>query len=227
VYDLASRHIPAELLAAPDPNETEEAYQDWTVHRRIGSVGLLEARAGDAWLGIYGFKTRERRAAVARLVEQRRLVEVRVEGFDQPLYLRNQDLPTLDRVLGSDDPPPRAVFLAPIDNLMWDRRFLKELFDFHYRWEVYKPVAEREYGYYVLPVLYGDRFVARFEPVRDKESGALIVKGWWWEDGVSPSEQMCAELDRCFNRFLRYLGAEDLRVGTELVDSADLGWLVS
>ena len=227
VYDLASRHVPAELLAAPDPNETEEAYQDWYVHRRIGSVGLLGARAGDAWLGIFGFKTRERRAAVARLLDQGRLVEVCVEGFGDPLYLRSQDRPTLDRVLVSGDPSPRAAILAPIDNLMWDRRFLEELFGFYYRWEVYKPVAERQFGYYVLPILYGDRFVARFEPVRDKESGALIIKGWWWEDGASPSDGMRAELARCFRRFLRYLGAEELRVGSELVEQADLGWLTS
>jgi uncharacterized protein YcaQ len=225
VYDLASRHVPADLLAAPDPNETEEAYQDWYVHRRVGSVGLLGARAGDAWLGISRFKTRERRAAVARLLDRGRLVEVRVEGIDHPLYLRSQDRPTLDQVLASDDPPPQAVFLAPIDNLMWDRRFLEELFGFYYRWEVYKPVAEREYGYYVLPILYGDRFVARFEPARDKENGALVIKGWWWEDGISPSDRMQAELARCFERFLRYLGAEELRVGSELVDSANLGWL--
>jgi len=225
VYDLASRHVPAELLAAPDPNETEEAYQDWTVHRRIGSVGLLGARAGDAWLGIFGFKTRERRAAVARLLEQDRLIEVRVEGFGHPLYLRSKDRSILDRVLVSDDPSPQAAILAPIDNLMWDRRFLEELFGFYYVWEVYKPVAERQFGYYVLPILYGDRFVARFEPVRDKESGALIIKGWWWEDGISPSDGMQAELARCFRRFLRYLGAEELRIGSELVDLADLGWL--
>jgi uncharacterized protein YcaQ len=188
-------------------------------------VGLLGARAGDAWLGIFGFKTRERRAAVARLLDQGRLQEVRAEGIGYPLYLRSQDRPTLDRVLASDGPSPQAAILAPIDNLMWDRRFLEELFGFYYIWEVYKPVAERQFGYYVLPILYGDRFVARFEPTRDKESGALIIKGWWWEDGVGPSDGMRAELTRCFNRFLRYLGTEELRVGSELVEQADLDWL--
>ena len=91
-------------------------------------------------------------------------------------------------------------------------------FDPAYR---FHPVCES------LPSLVDDgHLVARFEPVRDKESGALVIKGWWWEDGVCPSDRMQAELARCFRRFLRYLGAEELRVGRELADSADLGWLL-
>ena len=115
--------------------------------------------------------------------------------------------------------------LAPLDNLLWARELVEQLFGFGYTWEVYKPVAEREYGYYVLPVLYGDRFVARFEPARDKRNGALVIKGWWWEPGVTPSPEMHTRLQDCLERFLRYLGAETITMDGEVSKRADLSWL--
>ena len=166
-----------------------------------------------------------RKAALARLLERDQVIEVRVEGIDPPLYLRSEDKMTLDRALDSDDVSPRAAIVAPLDNLLWDRRFVEALFGFYYVWEVYKPVAERRYGYYVLPILYGDRFVARFEPGRDKKSRALLIKNWWWEDGVTPSDEMRSSLRRCFERFLGILGTDDLRVDSEVVEKAGLDWL--
>ncbi|MCP4540998.1 MAG: winged helix-turn-helix domain-containing protein [Chloroflexi bacterium] len=225
VYDFASNHIPAELLSAPEPNETEEQYHDWYVLRRIGSVGLMWNKSGDAWLAMPGIKSKERKATLARLIEQDKVLEVRVQGIDLPLYMRSEDSPILNRVLDSDTPPPRAVILAPLDNLIWDRRFIEALFDFYYVWEVYKPVVERRYGYYVLPILYGDRFVARFEPGRDKKSGACIIKNWWWEEGITPSEEMLSALRYCFRQFLGYLGTDDLQVDDKAAEQVD--WLVS
>ncbi len=222
VYDFARNHISAELLSAPDPNETEEQFHDWYVLRRLGSVGLLWGMAGGAWLAMPGIKSKERKAALGRLLERGQVVEVGVQGIKSPLYMRSADRIALDRILDGDDLPPRAAILAPLDNLIWDRRFAHELFDFYYRWEVYTPVAKRQYGYYVLPVLYGDRFVARFEPGRDKKSRALIVKNWWWEPGLVPSEEMRAELRRCFERFLGFLGADTVQIDGRTAEQAGL-----
>jgi uncharacterized protein YcaQ len=227
VYDFARNHIPAQVLSAPDPNQTEEQFYDWYVLRRLGSVGLLWGMAGGAWLAMHGLQTRGRKVALARLLERGQIVEVDVQGMKAPLYLRSEDRMALDRILDGDDLPPRAAILAPLDNLIWDRGFIHELFGFYYRWEVYTPVAKRQYGYYVLPVLYGDRFVARFEPGRDKESGALIVKKWWWEPGVVPSPQMRAELRRCFERFLGYLGADDVQIDSQTAEQAGLDFSFS
>jgi uncharacterized protein YcaQ len=227
VYDFAHRHLPGELLSASDPNQTEEQYQDWYVLRRIGSVGLLWNRSGDAWLGMPEIKSKERNRALTRLLRQGKVVEVCVEGIEPPLYMRSEDKGRLDHTLDPDDPPSRATIMAPLDNLLWDRRLAKELFDFEYRWEVYKPVAERRYGYYVLPILYGDRFVARFEPGRDKKSGTLIIKKWWWESGVIPSERMQSDLRQCFKRFLRYLGTDNFQIDGKTAEQEGLDWLMS
>jgi len=224
VYDLASRHIPEELLLEPDPHVTQEQYHDWHVLRRIGSVGLLWNK-GSVWAGIYGAGSKERAAAITRLMRQGKAVEVRVEGVKTPLYMRSQDLTELDIVMESDGPTPRTAILAPLDNLLWERDLVGQLFGFDYTWEVYKPVTERRYGYYVLPILYGDRFIARFEPGRDKKSGALIIKNWWWEPGISRSEKTHIDLQQCLKQFLKYLGTDNLRIDSKLVEEEGLAWL--
>jgi hypothetical protein len=223
VYDLASRHIPAQLLAAPDPNETDDQYLDWHVLRRVGGMGLVWNRAGEAWLGIQDAKSQERSAALARLVQRRQVIEVQVDGVGTPLYMRAQDAARLNGRT-SKTQTPRAAILAPLDNLLWDRRLVKALFDFSYVWEVYKPVEQRKYGYYVLPILYGDRFIARFEPGRDKQSGALVINKWWWERDVTLSKRMQSDLRDCLRRFLHYLGADEWIIEKH-AQRAGLDWL--
>ena len=224
VYDLASRHIPGEILNAPDPHETQEQYHDWHILRRIGGVGMLWD-THSVWHAIYRADASERAAALTRLIEQEKAIEVHVEGINKPFYMRSRDMVELDSVRESDSILPRAAILAPLDNLLWGREMVKQLFGFDYTWEVYKPVAERKYGYYVLPILYSDRFIARFEPGRDKKSGALIIKNWWWESGVELSTEMKAALRDCFARFLAYLGTDNVEVDKALARREGLDWL--
>jgi uncharacterized protein len=226
VYDFSKRHIPQDLLLASDPNRTEEQYRDWYVLRRITSVGLIWNRAGDAWLGMSGIKSQERLESLKRLLEQERVCKVIVEGINYPFFARNQHIRHLQETTEEELTNPQAAVIAPLDNLMWDRRLIKELFNFEYRWEVYKPASQRSYGYYVLPVLYGDKFVARFEPARDRKISCLIVKNWWWEPDVVPSEDMKRALQSCFQRFLVYLGADNLEVEQPVQRSKHMEWLL-
>jgi len=84
---------------------------------------------------------------------------------------------------------PGVAFLAPLDPLAWDRDLLLRLYGFDYRWEVYVPVHKRRWGYYVLPLLYGDRIVGRIEPRIDRKAGALRVLDIWWEEGFDPLDE--------------------------------------
>ena len=206
-YDLTERLIPERYRAAEDPFATDERYYAWFVPRRIGSVGLLWNRPSDAWIGIRGLKSRERNEAFAALVREERIVPVRVEGIAHPLYVRSEDRPILERAVADDGPNERASVLAPLDNLMWDRNLIRELFGFEYRWEVYKPAAQRQYGYYVLPVVYGDRIVARFDPVKHRKGAPLAFHNWWWEDGVDKEDaRMARAIAVGLERFAGQLG---------------------
>jgi uncharacterized protein len=99
-------------------------------------------------------------------------------------------------------PAQRVTFLSPFDRLVYDRDRAEALWAFHYRLEIYVPAAKREYGYYVLPILRGDRVIGRIEPVHDRKPGRLHVRGVWWEDGVRP-----VSLDRPLESLARWLGA--------------------
>ncbi len=224
VFDFAYHHIPKEILEAPEPNETDQQYREWHVLRRIGSVGLLWGRSGDAWIGIKGTKSKERSEALSGLLDKKKIQEVYIEDMTAPMYIRTCDRERLNSIVSSDKVYNKAAVIAPLDNLIWDRRLTKEIFDFDYRWEVYKPEKERQYGYYVLPVLYRDKFAARFEPARDKETGGLIIKNWWWEKGVKQTKLMQEALCDCFKRFCRFLDT-DVLVISDTAKESDISWL--
>jgi len=99
--------------------------------------------------------------------------------------------------------PERTTFLSPFDRLVHDRDRAEALWDFFYRLEMYVPAAKREYGYYVLPILHGDRIVGRIEPVFDRKEKVLRVSGLWWQPGEKP-----VDLDEPLASLASFLGAE-------------------
>ncbi len=218
-YDLTARLLPADLVGQPDPFTSEHEYLDWHALRRIAGVGLLWNRGGDAWVGLVAWNAESRRASIARLLDAGKLHEVRIEGISHPCYLPERALPVLEMAGKAGIPRPRMSLLAPLDNLLWDRHLVSEIFDFDYRWEVYTPAVVRKYGYYILPVLYRDRIVARCEPVRLKKEKTLLIRKWWWEPGWAPDELRTAERavmlrarDRCLADFAAFLGLTQVRV---------------
>ena len=95
------------------------------------------------------------------------------------------------------------TFLSPFDRLIHDRDRAEALFEFNYRLEMYVPKAKRQYGYYVLPILRGDRLVGRIDPVFDRKTGVLRVNSVHWEPGVRP-----ISVDRTVRSLARFVGAE-------------------
>jgi len=224
-FDLIENLLPAELLKTRDPNQTLEEYQAWHVLRRIGSIGLAHPNAGEHWGGIIGVKSSQRQKLINLLLEQERIVEITIEELPgESFYLGQEDLPLLEKTAKSKS-SPAAAFIAPLDNLLWDRKSLQQLFDFSYMWEVYKPLKDRKYGYYVLPVLYGDRFIGRFDPAFDKKTRTLTINNWWWDAGVQPDQDMTDALKSCMTDFLGYLEAEQLNFSKTLLKMGGLDWL--
>ncbi|MBD5456568.1 MAG: winged helix-turn-helix domain-containing protein [Lachnospiraceae bacterium] len=203
-YALARDYVPEHLLDTPDPLPDDFEHLKWRVLRRISAVGLLWNRPSDAWLNIWGLKSPDRNKIFKELLEEGKILQVQVEGIKSSLYCNAKDLPLTERVLENGTYKPRCEFLAPLDCFLWDRNLIRELFGFDYRWEIYTPAAKRKYGFYVLPVLYGERFVGRIEAVSEKKTGTLRIKNIWLEDGIKQTKKlMSAALSR-IKQFARF-----------------------
>ena len=203
-YDLAEKYFSPELLRAENPCPDEEAFIRWRVLRRIGAVGLMWNRRSDAWLGI-GMSTGQREAAFAALSESGAIAAVQVEGVRSPLYMKTEDLSLMEAVLaGGIDTKARLEFLAPLDPMLWDRKLIEALWDYRYSWEIYTPAAKRKYGYYVLPMLWGESFAGRIEAAADRKSDTLVVKNIWYEDGVRRTKKLSEAVDKAVARLAAF-----------------------
>lgn len=224
-FDLIENLIPEEILSAPDPNDNQQDYQHWHVLRRIGALGLAHPNAGEQWGGILGVKSARRREIIRNLLASGELLQVEIAELPgEEFFLRREDNGIVEQALSAEF-DPGAALIAPLDNLLWDRKSLQRLFGFSYMWEVYKPEKQRVYGYYVLPVLYGDRFVARLDPAFDRSTGTLTLNDWWWEPDVQVTGELKAAVNACLADFIHYLNAKELRCSSTLRKKKNLEWL--
>ena len=180
VYDLAERLFPADLLAERRPMDEQRRHKLLSRYRAHGLLGRVGGQQ-EIWIGTGAAKRTERATArraasctielvgsaagagrgrgragraATSLAEECRAARAASVGRGRPSRTRRG-----------------VAFLAPLDPLVWDRDLLRSLWDFDYVWEVYVPAAKRRWGYYVLPLLWGDRFVGRIEPRIDRQSG--------------------------------------------------------
>lgn len=170
-YDLPRRHLGTH---GESNGCTQGEFDEWSILERVRAAGVLSEGAGIWWSSI------PRRAAVERLVRQGRLFRFRIEGIRAPLLSTK---PEFESDLGAL--PMRL--LGPLDPLLWNRRLVRELFDFDYVWEVYKPAAKRRFGWYVLPLLDGQRLVGRLEA--KLLGNVLAVQRVWEEERGSVDRQ--------------------------------------
>jgi len=205
-YDLTERYLDASLLSAACPCENEKALLRWRVLRRIGAVGLLWDKNSPAFLGI-SMNAEQRRLALSALEASGAILPARVEGIKTLFYYRSEDDPLMQDVIAERiDRKPRLEFLAPLDPLLWDKAMIAALWDFHYSWEIYTPADKRKFGYYTLPILWGERFIGRIETAADYKSGTLCVKNIWFEPGFRLTKTVQNSLDRTLIRFARFNG---------------------
>ena len=216
-YDLTERMFGR--LPEPLPKEStlnEMAFETMSRLGLSGQEGVPYLRTGEAGRGRTRLAKRQLRQ---RLIDDGRLAEVEVEGERVPAVVRSDALKLLEDVAAGEVPRPwrplsledEAIFLAPIDVTISNGRS-KLLFGFEYLWEVYKPANNRRWGYYVLPILCGDRLVGRVEPVYDRKEGRLRVMNAWWESGVKLAE-VVQPFARGLGRLAAFVGTENIVVG--------------
>lgn len=216
-YDLAEKHIPEEILRAEDPLPEELEHLKWRVLRRISAIGLLWNKPSDAWLFIWNLKSLERNLVFEELKKEGRIIPVQIEGCKDTFYCCSEDLPILEQVMEEREYKPRMELIAALDNMLWDRKLIRELFGFDYKWEIYTPQEQRKYGHYVIPLLSGEQLIGRCEIIADTKKKKLTVKNVWLEKGIKPTKKRKEELERCFERFAKFNGMKDTEYAEDYI----------
>ena len=213
VYALTEAVAPAHLI-----HESDEAKADrFLIKKEVAFNGLSRiSRTSDSFHG-RGEPDRAAKKMLGAMLAEGDIIEVKVEGWKAVHYALGRDTKTLRDLSAGRIPKAwtpletttmeEVVFLAPLDQVSARGR-AKVLFGFDYVWEVYKPEHQRKFGYYTLPILWGDRLVARFNSKLDRATDTFVILGFWLEDKVLGKEEAFAEALACgFARFVTFLGA--------------------
>jgi len=214
IYAPIADLLPDKILSAPDPFTGENEFLEWYILRRLGSLGAYWPRNGPGWLGHYISNTGLRQKIIKSLEEKKLIVPIMIPEINETFYICRKDLPILNEKNKYDG---AARILAPLDNMLWDRLLLKKVFDFEYTWEVYVPAVKRKYGYYVLPVLYRNSLIARFEPCKYDKGQSFTIKNWWWEPSYFDfSLKIRREIETAIkmglDNFASYLEADGVKI---------------
>lgn len=205
VYDLTERVVPAHHFA---PEVSEAEFVDWCCRAALSRLGfathgelaaffaLISPEEASAWVRAYRDELCE-------------VLVVPADGGRPRLSFALAGFP--DNLGPIPEPPARLRVLSPFDPLIRDRNRTERLFGFNYRIEVFVPEAQRQYGYYVFPLLEGDRLVGRIDMKADRKRGALEVKRLWWENGVRPSAGRREKLEAELARLAKFTGVEEVR----------------
>jgi len=215
VYALTEAVAPAHLL----PESTEAESDRFLIKKEISYSGLSRLnRTADSFFR--GVPFRNVKQITAAMLADGDIIEVQVDGWKVVHFAHGCDSEVLCDLSAGRVPEGWApletttseevVFLAPLDPVSARGR-AKVLFDFDYVWEVYKPVHQRKFGYYTVPILWGDRLVARFDSKLDRTNNTFVILGLWLEDKAFGKDEAFAEALACgFARFLTFLGTSKL-----------------
>ena len=216
VYALTETVAPAHLIRESDENEADR----FLIKKEIGFSGLARLnRMADSFHG-RGEPDRAAKTLLGEMLADGDIVEVQVEGWKMTHYALGSDADVLSELAAGRVPKAwipletptteEVVLLAPLDPVSARGR-AKVLFGFDYVWEVYKPESQRKFGYYALPILWGDQLVARFDSKLDRTTNTFAILGLWLEDEALAADEAFAQaLARGFARFVTFLGASTL-----------------
>jgi uncharacterized protein YcaQ len=228
-FDLPERLLPRNVLERRVSEEEQIAHTFLARHR---DMGLTSANA--AWVPRDWPLTRKQ--LVERLIAQGELLEVEIVGLPGVWRLPAAERFALEaaarattgsRTAAAD--PNAVTLLSPLDPLIHDRARLEQLYDFHYRWEIYTPEKRRTYGPYTMPIHAGDAIVGRIQMHREKggvdgASGALVIDGLWWEKRAKPQHHL-EGLTRAIRSHQRLLGLNAGKMPSVLAERRDGGQL--
>ncbi|GAB4392059.1 MAG: winged helix-turn-helix domain-containing protein [Kiloniellaceae bacterium] len=211
VYDLTERTLPPQHL---DTELSEAETVDWACRAALQRLGV--ATSGEI-AAFFELVTPAEAKAWCQAHRGGDLEEVLVENMEGGKPRAAFCFADRDPCRDLPEPPKRLRVLSPFDPLIRDRKRTERLFGFHYRIEVFVPAAKRRYGYYVFPLLEGDRLIGRIDMKHERDKGALRVKGLWLEPKVKLSTARQQRLEAELERQRRFTGADEV--------TFDKGWV--
>ena len=204
-YDLMEHILPNNLIVEIP---TREEYDRFMIEKYMRAYGFVDSR--DWRFGWRTLKSPQRKAIVEEMVKDRKICPVKVEGVKHVYYVLERYLGTLE--VAEDSSIEQEIhFIAPLDNFIWNRRMISEIFGFTYAWEIYKIPEKRQYGYYVLPILCGSKFVGRIDPKLDRVNKTMIVNSLVLEEGRF-EEDFVVELVSTLRKFLSFHEALHVKI---------------
>ncbi len=212
LWDLPERVLPG---AAPRERLSEREFSRRVAEGMLRAAGVVRAR-GDAWRWGHG---RPRASALTELVREGRAEPVEVRDGRRTLPGRwyvSSDAPALLERLRKDAWRPHTTLLSPFDTLINDRERTEELFGFHFRLEIYVPKGKRQYGYFVLPILHGDRLIGRVSPMMLRDEKRLAVEAVYAEPDAPTDRATGRAVAEAIEELAGFLGAREITFGRTL-----------
>jgi len=206
-YDLAERvHPEAHGLPVPDP----EAHLEWACSTAAERLVIFTARELAAFWDEAPLKAASEWCAEAQ--RQGRIVPVEVASLDGAAPQVAFALPDWSaRLKEIPEPRSRMRLLCPFDPFLRDRARCLRRFGFDYRFEAFTPAPQRRFGYYVLPLLEGERLVGRLDPKLHRDRDVLEIRGLWWEPGIKPTRIRLKRLREALERLALFTGAREIQ----------------
>jgi hypothetical protein len=188
------------------PESSREEHLDWACRGAIERLGV--GAPGELSKFFAGVSAKDATRWCRERVSGGELIEVEAEAVDDSRPRRAFALPDWERRAARvSDAPERTRLLSPFEPAIHDRVRTQRLFGFDFRVEIFVPPKKRKYGYYVLPILEGERLVGRLDPRLDRERDVLDVQKLWWEPGVKPTRPRRAALEQAVGRLAEQIGA--------------------
>ena len=211
VYDLAERVIPEEHRRA---RPSQAATQDWACRAALDRLGFATPHELAAFWHLVSIA--DAKDWTAKALKRKEIVEVSVEGADGVWKQALAPAGIEARLASAEEPPADARFLSPFDPAIRDRKRAERLFGFDYRIEIFVPERKRRYGYYVLPLLEGDRFTGRADVKAHRAEGRLEVKGLWLEPGVKLTKAREKQILGALETLGQFTGTPEIDAGAAL-----------
>jgi uncharacterized protein len=213
-FDIRDRAVPKHLLSQANDMEGAEV-NEALLEKYLRAYRVVDW--GDFRFGWQRLTAAERQEAVQKRVKQGTLIPLHVEDVRRPYFILAEDHDLLRDHAKVESQANFSEtefirFMPPLDNLLWRRERVLDLFGFSYTWEVYMPPAKRRFGYYALPILAGDTLIGRIDPRLDRENRRLHIRLLQIEPGIRWSARLRKHLMRALEKFAQFHGAHDVIV---------------